>query len=65
MGVKSGFQKFLRNDVYSFFNFGCTCHSLALCANYAMNALSACLDGLLKDVFFYFAHSTKRLRDIN
>ena len=28
-----------------------------------MNALSACLDGLLKDVSFYFAHSTKDLRD--
>ena len=34
----------------------CTCHLFTLCANHAMNALPAYLDGLLKDASFYFAH---------
>ena len=63
MGVKSGFQKLLKDDVSLVFILRCTCHSFAFCENHAVNALLTYLDSLLKNVSSYFAHSTKRLGD--
>lgn len=60
MGVNSGFQKLLQQDVPSVFILGCVCHSLALCASYASRFLPSWLEVLVKNICSYFSHSCKR-----
>ena len=64
MGEKSGLKKLLEDDVPSIFVMGCICHSMALCANYAVNVLPSYLKAFLKDVTLYFSKNSKRKRDL-
>ncbi|XP_033122102.1 SCAN domain-containing protein 3-like [Anneissia japonica] len=60
MGVNSGFQARLKEDVPGVFILGCVCHSFALCANHASNHLPSWLEAFVKDVCCYFSRSSKR-----
>ena len=65
MGVNSGFQALLKEDVPGVFIMGCVCHSFALCANHASKHLPSWLESLIKDICRYFARSSKRKHQFN
>ncbi len=65
MGVNSGFQKLLTDDVPSVFVMGCVCHSFALCASHTVSVLPSYLEAFLKDLTSYFSRSSKRQRDFS
>ena len=62
-GKKSGFQKWLKDDIPAVFVIGCICHSFALCSSYAVKVLPSYLESFLKELTSYFARSSKRQND--
>lgn len=57
-GWKSGVRTHLKNQNLYLFVMGCICHSLHLCSS---SRLPRNLDKFTKNVYNYFAHSTKKL----
>ena len=60
MGIKSGFQALLKQDVPSVFVMGCVCHSFALCSSHAVKNLPSYLESFLKDVTAYFSRNKQQ-----
>nr|XP_029727988.1 uncharacterized protein LOC115266161 [Aedes albopictus] len=60
MGSQNSVMKLLKNDCPDLIVVKCTCHSLALCASYACEALPPYVEQLLRDIYSYLSHSPKR-----
>lgn len=58
--LKAKFKEILPNIVV----IGCTCHSLHLCASYATKKLPSCIEHFVRDIYSYFANSSKRLKEL-
>ena len=60
MGSHRSVMKLLKDDCPSLIVVKCTCHSLALCASYACEALPPYVEQSLRDIYSYVSHSPKR-----
>ena len=54
MGERNGFKKLLKDDISSVFIMGCICHSMALCASHAINALPSYLVDIFEGCVILF-----------
>ena len=60
--IISGFKNLLKDDVPSIFVMSRICHSMALCASYAVNVLKSYLEAFFQDITLYFSRNSKRRR---
>lgn len=59
-GVRTKLNDYLKHDLFSI---GCTCHSLNLCASNANKVLPKEVEKTIRDIYFHFGHSPKRISD--
>lgn len=64
MGNVAGFKALLQKVNNSAKVIGCTCHSLNLCSSYACNKLPKSMEQFSRDIYNYFAHSSKKLQEL-
>lgn len=61
IGNKGGVNAYLKTKNPNLYIMGCLCHSLHLCSAAASTKLPPHLKILLRNIYSYFSHSTKRL----
>lgn len=59
-GVRAKFEE-IRPDI---FILGCVCHSFHLCSSSAANKLPKSIEQFVRNVYNYFAHSSKRIESL-
>lgn len=60
VGNKGGVRKLLQKDIPNLYVIGCISHSLHLCSSAAARKLPANIENLARNIYLFFAHSTKR-----
>ncbi|KAB0790539.1 hypothetical protein PPYR_15060 [Photinus pyralis] len=63
-GSINGVQALLRTLCPNIVVIGCSCHSLHLCTSQATKKLPSTIEQFTRDIYAYFAHSSKRLNEL-
>lgn len=65
MGKLTGVQARFKQILPNIFVLGCICHSFHLCASAATKKLPKSLEDFIRDIYNYFANSSKRIERLN
>lgn len=60
MGSLNGVQALFRHVNKNLYVVGCVCHSLNLCSSAASKAIPSAVEHLVRDIYSFFSHSSKR-----
>lgn len=63
MGDRGGVQAKLKEKNPNIFTLGCICHSMALCASKAAEALPSWVEEFIRDLYNYLGKSSKRMNE--
>ncbi|XP_067123238.1 zinc finger protein 862-like [Centruroides vittatus] len=65
MGESGGVKALIKKDNPNIFVLGCVCHSFSLCVSQACNKLPRTIEDLVRNIYAYFAHSSKRINELS
>ena len=60
MGEHNSVQQKMKTIIPNIFIMRCICHTAHLCASYASKKLPRTVEELVRDIYSYFSHSSKR-----